>query len=313
MQVVTGGCGFIGSHLVQELLAQGHHVSVIDLQPWKYEPHPNLHVVIGDIRDDIQFVNVDRVFHLAALADIVPSIENPTEYYETNVTGTLNVLQAAVKSGCKKFIYAASSSCYGTSGVTHEYDDCNPRYPYALTKYLGEQLVMHWAQVYKLPAISLRLFNVYGLRHRSNGAYGAMFGTFLAQKANGQPLTVIGDGKQERDFVHVSDVVRAFCAAADSSHIGQIYNIGSGNPSSVLSIANMISDHISFIPKRPGEPDVTHAANSKAWRDMKWNPKVSIEDGVAELLANIDAYKDCPVWEPDSIAKATEKWFEVLS
>lgn len=176
MQVVTGGCGFIGSHLVQELLAQGHHVSVIDLQPWKYEPHPNLHVVIGDIRDDIQFVNVDRVFHLAALADIVPSIENPTEYYETNVTGTLNVLQAAVKSGCKKFIYAASSSCYGTSGVTHEYDDCNPRYPYALTKYLGEQLVMHWAQVYKLPAISLRLFNVYGLRHRSNGAYGAKIG-----------------------------------------------------------------------------------------------------------------------------------------
>lgn len=314
MDIVTGGAGFIGSHLVEALLAKGRQVYVMDIQPWKYAEHPNLTFANYNIRDIFSFQNVERVFHLAALADIVPSIENPVQYYQTNVTGTLNVLQAAREGGCKKFIYAASSSCYGLAhGITAEYDDCVPQYPYALTKYLGEQLVMHWSQVYKLPAVSMRLYNVYGLRHRTNGAYGAMFGTFLAQMANDKPVTVVGDGSQKRDFIHVSDVVDALIAAADSDQTG-IYNVGSGVPVSVMDIVKMLgARNIAFLPKRPGEPDITHAANTKIWRDMWWRPRVSIEDGVKELLSHIEEYKDCPVWEAAEIEEVTRPWFKALA
>lgn len=313
VDIVSGGCGFIGSHLVQALLAQGSDVTIMDTQPWKYDAHPNLEFVRYDIRQPFKFENVDRVFHLAALADIVPSIENPLDYYETNVTGTLNILEAARAAKCKKFIYAASSSCYGAPDETAEYDECCPRYPYALTKYLGEQLVMHWNQVYKLPAVSLRLFNVYGLRHRTNGVYGAMFGTFLAQLANNKPLTIVGDGTQKRDFVHVSDVVAAFIRAADTDCDG-IYNVGTGDPVSINSIAKLLETiNIVNIPKRPGEPDITHANIMKIRRELGWNPKVSIESGVRELLDNLDAYRECPIWEAATIATATEKWFEALA
>jgi UDP-glucose 4-epimerase len=317
MDVVSGGCGFLGSHLAEALLAQGRKVAIIDIQPWKYKPHPNLEVVIGDIRDAFEFKNVDRIFHLAALADIIPSIEKPEEYYETNVTGTFNMLQAARNAGCQKFIYAASASCYGIEsdlvGGTAEYDDCNPQYPYALTKYMGEQLVIHWMKVYKIPAISLRLFNVYGLRHRTNGAYGAMFGTFLAQLANQKPVTIVGDGSQKRDFVHVSDVVNAMIIAADSKETG-IYNVGTGNPSSVMDIVKMLgAKDIAFLPERPGEPNITCAYIDKIKRQLDWKPKMSIQDGVKELLDNIESYRDAKVWEFDTIAKATKSWFEALA
>lgn len=313
MEIVSGGCGFIGSHLVENLLAQGHEVCVLDIQPWKYKPHKNLSVYSHDIRDPFLFVRADRIFHLAALADIVPSIENPVDYYETNVTGTLNILEAARKVGCKKFIYAASSSCYGAPDETAEYDDCNPQYPYALTKYMGEQLVMHWSQVYKIPALSMRLFNVYGLRHRTSGAYGAMFGTFLAQLANDRPLTIVGDGNQKRDFVHVSDVVKSLIRAADGDFEG-VYNVGAGSPISINYITELLgASNTVNIPKRPGEPEITHADIGKIKRDMGWVPKVTIEQGVRELLDNLKLYKDAPVWDADSIAQATKSWFEVLT
>lgn len=313
IDIVTGGCGFIGSHLVEALIANGRDVWVID------KSGKLIRDAYRQSQKDISYTSldfegVDTVYHLAALADIIPSIENPRDYYETNVTGTFNVLEAARKAGCKKFIYAASASCYGDVGAfpTTENTVENPRYPYALTKYLGEQLVMHWSKVYKIPAISLRLFNVYGLRHRTSGAYGAMFGTFLAQKANGKPLTIVGDGHQERDFVHVSDVVDAFIKAADSDCQG-IYNVGTGSPESVNYIAKIIGGETVHIPKRPGEPDITCANISKIKRELGWIPKVGIEEGIKELLEHLEDYKDAPVWESETIAKATEKWFEVLA
>ncbi len=311
--VVTGGCGFIGSHLVEELLARGNEVSVVDIKPWKYDSHPNLEIINHDIREPLAFLDVDKVFHLAALADIIPSIENPIDYYETNVTGTLNVLEAARRAKCKKFIYAASSSCYGAPDETAEYDDCDPQYPYALTKYMGEQLALHWDRVYKLPAVSMRLFNVYGLRHRTNGTYGAMFGTFLAQLANGKPLTIVGDGTQKRDFVHVSDVVMALIMASDSDCTG-VYNVGTGSPIQINHIAKLLgANNIINIPERPGEPHITHADILKIKRDMGWKPTVSIEDGVDELLRNMFLYKDAPVFSPEMIEEATKSWFEALA
>lgn len=310
---ITGGSGFIGSHLAEALLAQGREVCIIDIQPWKYNNHPNLEVVIHDIREPFSFQNAERVFHLAALADIIPSIENPIDYYNTNVTGTLNVLEAARQASCEKFIYTASSSCYGAPDETAEYDDCTPQYPYALTKYLGEQLALHWNQVYKLPVASVRLFNVYGLRHRTNGAYGAMFGTFLTQMANNKPLTIVGDGTQKRDFIHVSDVIKGIIRIADTDCTG-IYNLGTGSPVEINYIAKLLGGtDIINIPKRPGEPDITHADISKIRRDIGWTPKIKIEEGIKELLDHLDDYKNCPVWESGSIKKATEKWFEMLS
>lgn len=302
VDVVTGGSGFIGSHLVDALKAQNKEIQIIDLKSGQ------------DIRNPLNF-SAERVFHLAALADIVPSIENPIEYYNTNVTGTLNVLEAARKSGCKKFVYAASASCYGQDPITPSWETlrCQPAYPYALTKYLGEQLVMHWSRVYGIPAISLRLFNVYGPRSRTNGTYGAMFGTFLAQMANDKSVTIVGDGSQSRDFIYVSDVVEAMLLAADSSHSG-IYNIGSGQPVSVNRIVDLlVAKEKVYIPKRPGEPDITCADISKAKRDLGWEPKVSIEEGVVKLLEYVADYKDAPVWVPETIQKATSEWFRRLA
>lgn len=299
---VTGAAGFIGSHLVDALLAAGNEVESKDKK-------------LGcDIRyGEILLNNTDAVFHLAALADIVPSIENPIEYFHTNVTGTLNMLQSARKAGCKRFVYAASASCYGMAGGGMEGDECNPEYPYALTKYLGEQLVEHWGKVYGISTISLRLFNVYGSRSRTNGAYGAMFGTFLAQIANNKPITIVGDGTQSRDFIHVSDVVRAMLMAADSSYTG-IYNVGTGKPVSVNRIVEILgAKDVVHIPKRPGEPQIGCADIGKIKRDLGWEPKVSIEEGVSELLTHLEEYKDAPVWEPDTIAEATKEWFARLA
>lgn len=156
--------------------------------------------------------NIDWIFHLAALADIVPSIETPESYFYSNVVGTYNIAKLSLEKKVKRTIYAASSSCYGMPDLfpTPETAKCDPRYPYALTKYLGEQILMHWSSVYNLNVLSLRLFNVYGLRARTSGTYGAVFGVFLAQKLAGKPFTVVGDGTQTRDFTFVTDVCRAF-------------------------------------------------------------------------------------------------------
>ena len=227
--IVTGGAGFIGSNLTEKLVSLGHKVTVIDNLSTGRKS--NLKTVINKInfinadiskfknlKDQI-FKNVDWVFHIAGVADIVPSIENPQKYFHSNVTGTLNLLEICRKNHIKKFIYAASASCYGIPKKfpTSERSEIQIEYPYALTKNLGEQLVMHWAKVYKMPNISLRFFNVYGPKSRTTGAYGAMFGVFLAQKLNNKPLTIVGDGNQTRDFIHVFDLVDAITLIAKKS------------------------------------------------------------------------------------------------
>ena len=323
--IVTGGAGFIGSHLVDLLIADGHEVIVIDnLATGNVEnlrQHKDsglLQFVKHDIADydgikDV-FTGVDWVFHLAALADIVPSIEKPLDYHHSNVDGTISVLQASHRAGVKRFIYAASSSCYGIPDnyPTSENDEIRPQYPYALTKNIGEQYVMHWEKIYHLPAISLRMFNVYGPRSRTSGTYGAVFGVFLAQKLAEKPLTIVGDGTQTRDFTYVGDVVRAYLAAAKSDLSGEIMNIGSGNTYSVNRLCELLGGETVNIPKRPGEPDCTFADTRKVTELLDWHPQTSFEDGVGIMLKNIDYWKKAPVWDSQSIEEATKDWFKYL-
>ncbi|EKO08468.1 MULTISPECIES: SDR family oxidoreductase [Leptospira] len=321
--LVTGGAGFIGSHLVDLLLENQFEVTVLDNFSTGRAFNLNhvkekIDLVECDlsIQEDWikKFQSIDYVFHLAALADIVPSIQNPEGYFQSNVTGTLNVLQASRHYGVKRLVYAASSSCYGIPELypTPETSPILPQYPYALTKRMGEELVMHWAQVYKFPALSLRFFNVYGPRSRTSGTYGAVFGVFLAQKLAGKPFTVVGDGKQTRDFTYVRDVVEAVFAAAQSDKVGEIYNVGSGATISVNRIVELLKGEVTYIPKRPGEPDSTFADIAKIKKDLKWSPKISIETGIGELLKNIDYWREAPVWTPDKIEKATSDWFKYL-
>jgi UDP-glucose 4-epimerase len=323
--VITGGAGFIGSHLADFLIDSGNEVLVIDnLSIGRFEnishhsDNPSFKFLNADIVDydsiELSFKDADWVFHLAAMADIVPSIENPTEYFNSNVNGTFNVLQACRKYNVKKIIYTASSSCYGVPDEypTKELAEIRPQYPYALTKNLGEQLVMHWCQLYNLPAVSLRFFNVYGPRARTSGTYGAVFGVFLAQKIANKPFTVVGDGNQTRDFTFVSDIVNAIIASASSSVSGEIINIGSNATYSINRLVELLEGDVIYIPKRPGEPDCTWADISKATDLLDWSPLVSLEDGVKILLNNLDYWKDAPIWDKQSIAKATEKWFEYL-
>jgi UDP-glucose 4-epimerase len=324
--IITGGSGFIGSHLADFLIDSDYEVVVVDnLSIGRLEnisnllSHSKFTFLQADITDfdaiESVFKGADWVFHLAALADIVPSIENPTEYYQSNVCGTFNVLEACRKYNVKKIIYSASSSCYGIPDEypTKETAEIRPQYPYALTKHLGEQLVMHWCQLYNLPAISLRFFNVYGPRARTTGTYGAVFGVFLAQKLAKKPYTIVGDGNQTRDFTFVSDAVDAIVTAAESDLSGEMINIGSNNTYSINRLVELLGGDITYIPKRPGEPDCTWADISKANQLLNWKPKVSLETGVEILLNNMEYWADAPVWDKKSIAKATEKWFEYLS
>ena len=259
--IVTGGAGFIGSHLVERLVELNFKVIVIDnLYSGSLDNLKHLKNKIQFYKLDISkknnleklFKKTTYVFHLAALADIVPSIENPELYFKINVQGTLNILEASKKNNIRKIIYAASSSCYGIpkNYPTNEKENIVPQYPYALTKYLGEQLIIHWSKVYNVSFVSLRLFNVYGLKSRTTGTYGAMFGIFLAQKINNKPFTIVGNGQQTRDFTYVTDVVEAMIIAAKSKVKNNIFNIGSGNTYSVNKIVKLLGGKKIFLPKK---------------------------------------------------------------
>lgn len=324
--LVTGGAGFIGSHMVDLLLNKDYEVIVLDnlangqlTNLAQHKGNNNLTFIKVDIADyeqnlDEYFNNMDYVFHYAALADIVPSINNPIRYHRSNIDGTIRVLEAAKKAKVKKLVYAASSSCYGIPDnyPTPETSPIVPEYPYALTKYLGEEYVMNWHKIYKLPVVSLRFFNVYGPRARTSGTYGAVFGVFLAQKLAGKPFTIVGDGNQTRDFTFVTDVVNACYMAAASNINGEIMNVGSGNTYSVNKLVELLGGEKIHIPKRPGEPDCTFADTAKIQKLLGWQPKVSFEEGVNIMLQNITAWKEAPVWDPESIKEATKDWFEYL-
>ncbi|MEW6235190.1 MAG: SDR family oxidoreductase [Candidatus Omnitrophota bacterium] len=324
--IVTGGAGFIGSHMVDLLLEKGHEVTVLDnfstgrpsnLEHQRNNPRLKVHEI--DIRrfDALLplFDNVDWVIHYAALGDIVPSVQRPLEYTSSNIEGTIHVLEASRRNNVKRFVYAASSSCYGIPDIypTPETAPIRTEYPYALSKYLGEQAVLHWNKVYKLPTISLRFFNVYGPRSRTSGAYGAVFGVFLKQKLAGKPFTVVGDGSQTRDFVFVADVARACLAAAESSLGGEIFNVGAGRPVSVNRLVELLKGEVVYVPKRPGEPDCTYADIAKIQTMLGWKPTVTFEEGVSIMMNQIDYWKNAPLWDPDNIREATADWFKYLS
>jgi UDP-glucose 4-epimerase len=327
--LVTGGAGFIGSHLVDRLIADGHDVVVLDSfvsgrleNLAAHKGSACVRVAQADVADHDairpHFQGIDWVFHLAALADIVPSIQKPLEYHRANVDGTISVLEACRAASVKRVVYAASSSCYGLPDQfpTPESAEIRPQYPYALTKYLGEKYALFWNDLYDLPVVSLRFFNVFGPRSRTSGAYGAVFGVFLAQKLAGKPLTVVGDGTQTRDFTFVTDVVDAVVTAARSDVRGEAMNVGSDGTQSINRLVELLGGggggEVIHIPKRPGEPDCTHADIRKIERLLGWKPKTRFEDGVKVMLANIDAWRDAPVWTPAAIAQATREWFHYL-
>jgi UDP-glucose 4-epimerase len=322
--VVTGGAGFIGSHMVDLLLARGYQVRVIDNLAGGREAnlahHSNesrLSFEQMDIRrlspGEPSFQDVELVFHFAGIGDIVPSIERPSEYMDVNVQGTVNVLECARAANAKKFVYAASSSCYGLAAIpTCEDHPIVPQHPYALSKYLGELAVLHWHNVYRLPANSIRIFNAYGPRVRTTGAYGAVFGVFFKQKLAGKPFTVIGDGRQRRDFVYVTDVAEAFLRAGESRFAGHVWNLGAGNPQTVNRLVELLGGPVVHIPKRPGEPDCTWADVGKIQSELGWKPIVVFDQGVQRMMEDIELWRDAPLWEPQSIARASETWFRYL-
>jgi UDP-glucose 4-epimerase len=323
--IVTGAAGFIGSHLVDALLAEGHSVlGIDDLSTGRTKnlaaasansAFQFLEKNIRDVsRSDLALESCDWFFHLAGRADLVPSIVNPEDYFQVNVEGTFRALQLARELGVKRFLYAASSTCYGIPDTypTPESTPCKPEHPYALTKLMGEEMVMHWYRVYQLPTVSLRLFNVYGPRSRTTGAYGAVFGVFLRQKLAGVPFTVVGDGSQTRDFTFVSDVASAFVATAKSNISGEIMNVGSGHTYAVNRLVELLGGEKTTIPRRPGEPDCTFADTAKIRARVGWQPSVPLEQGVSRMLEVIDDWRDAPLWNQSTIAEATADWFKHL-
>ena len=324
LALVTGGAGFIGSHMVDLLINKKFSVIVIDNLSGGHIKNIKHHLKNKNfkfLKKDLFSININShifnnlsyIFHFAGKGDIVPSIQNPQIYFNSNLLGTVNILKLAHKVNVKKFVYAASSSCYGLAKVpTRENHPINPLYPYALSKYMGEQAVMHWCKLYGLKANSIRIFNAYGPRVRTTGDYGAVFGVFFKQKLSKKPFTLVGDGKQKRDFLHVKDVVRAFYLAAKSKYSGKIYNLGAGRPVSILRLIKIIGGDYVHIPKRPWEPDVTWASISKIKKELKWKPKIKFENGVREMLKNINNWKDAPLWNKNKIKLATKDWFKYM-
>ena len=324
ISLVTGGAGFIGSHTVDNLIENNYEVRVIDNllnsnlnNLKKHNNESNLKFENLDINkvtgNEKIFNDVDYVFHFAGIGDIVPSIENPKDYFKTNLNGTINILEGVRNKNIIKLIYAASSSCYGLADTpTDELHRINTEYPYALSKYLGEQATFHWGKVYKLNVNSIRIFNAYGRRVKTKGAYGAVFGVFLKQKLENKPFTIVGDGNQSRDFIFSTDVAEAFRLCAESQYVNQIYNLGNGEPKSINYIANLIGGKKIFIPERPGEPNCTWANIDKISKDLNFNPKVSIEEGIQIMLDSIDDWKNAPLWDQESISIATQNWFKYL-
>lgn len=323
--IVTGGAGFIGSHMVDLLVERGYAVRIIDNMVGGREENltghrdnPDVALEQRDIRsyapDDALFRGAKYVIHFAGVGDIVPSIEKPVEYMSANVQGTVHMLECARNAGVSKFVYAASSSCYGLASTpTSEDHPIDTKYPYALSKYQGEQAAFHWHEVYKLPVNAIRIFNAFGTRSRTSGAYGAVFGVFLKQKLAGKAFTVVGDGTQTRDFLYVTDVAAAFLAAAETERTGRIYNLGAGKPQSVNRLVELLGGERVYIPKRPGEPDCTWADITRITTELGWKPLVSFEQGVANIVANIDYWRHAPLWDQDSIAQATKTWFEFMT
>ncbi len=290
--VVTGGAGFIGSNVVKGLIDKGYEVHIIDNLSGgkKKDVHPKATFHELDTRDlkSIQpvFSGAEYVFHLAALPRVQESIDNPIGTHDVNVNGMLNVLVAAKEAGVKKLVYSASSSAYGDQPILPQTEDmvAMPKSPYGLHKYIGELYCRLWSEVYNLPTVSLRYFNVYGPGQSADGSYPLVIAKFFKLREDNKPLTITGDGSQTRDFTHVYDVVNANILAAESTTVknGEMMNIGAGKNYSILEIAKIIGGPIEYIPARL-EPKNTLADNSLAKKLLGWTPKITLEQGIAEL------------------------------
>jgi len=291
--LVTGGAGFIGSNLVDRLINLKHEVVVIDneysdahdqfywndkAQNYKY-----------DIRDYEKtrplYDGVDYVFHIAAEARIQPAIQNPIQAVSINSIGTCTVLQCSREAGVRRVMYSSTSSAYGMNpypNVETQPDDCLN--PYSVSKVNGEKLCKMYTNLFGLPTICFRYFNVYGERQPLKGQYAPVIGIFMRQRDSGEPLTIVGDGEQRRDFTHVSDVVNANVMVAISNPepeaFGQVYNVGTGKNYSVNEIAAMISDNVVYMPPRPGESRITLANNQKLKTTFGWEPKINVEEWI---------------------------------
>ena len=291
IMVVTGGAGFIGSHLSEKLIELGYRVRVIDnLSQGNLEwVHEEAEFFEGDILDrnllKKVFDGASGIFHIAAMSKVAPSIDKAEFCTEQNVIGTLNILIVAKDTNVKKVVYSSSSSYYGNSIIPHHEGMLpNPLNPYALSKYVGEQYCELWTKLYGLPTISLRYFNVYGLRQPKEGLYALVLGIFLKQKKEGRPLTIHGDGSQRRDFIHVRDVVEANISAYNSPASGMVLNVGSGTNISVNELAGLISEEKVYEARRQGDADETLADISKIQRILNWMPKVSFKEGLKDLM-----------------------------
>lgn len=297
--LVTGGAGFIGSNLVDCLLGLGHEVIVIDNeysdvhdQFYWNDKAQNYKYDIRDYENTRPLYDcVDFVFHIAAEARIQPAIENPIEAVSINSVGTCTVLQCSREAGVKRVMYSSTSSAYGMNqspNIETQPEDCLN--PYSVSKVNGEKLCKMYTNLYGLPTVIFRYFNVYGERQPVRGQYAPVIGVFLRQKAAGETLTIVGDGNQRRDFIHVSDVVNANVMAAisnpDSEAFGQVYNIGTGTNYSVNQIARQISDDTVNIQPRPGEARVTLANNKKMNKTFGWTPNVTVNEWISSQLQN---------------------------
>ena len=296
ISLVTGGAGFIGSHIVEKLLHWGHMVVVVDNE---YSDNDNFHWrkdtlnIRADITDYKKikkaFTGVTYVFHCAAEARIGPAIENPVNAVNINTIGTCNVLQCAREVGAKKVLYSSTSSGYGLNespNIETQPDDCLN--PYSVSKVAGEKLCKMYTDLYGLNTIIFRYFNVFGERAPRKGQYAPVTGIFLRQKAAGEPLTIVGDGEQRRDYVYVKDVANANLMAAisnpDDDAYGQVYNVGSGKNYSVNEIASFISDDTINIPPRIGEARNSLANIEKIQKTFAWKPETDVEKWIKTQL-----------------------------
>jgi len=286
--IVTGGAGFIGSHLVELLLSKGWAVTVVDNlcggDPANIPRGATwINADVATSPPGLFEESHDVLFHLAGLGAIGPSMQRPAEYMQTNVMGTVRMLEEARAIKVKKFVYAASSCCYGRPFFvpTDEHAMIQLDHPYALSKHHGEEAAFHWGRVFDVPVVSLRMFDVYGPRIRAGA-----FPVFLRQKVKGEPYTVVGDGEQTRDFVHVRDVARAYLLAAESEVTGEVFNVGSGQETTINRLLDLLggTERVT-LPDRPWEPRVHLANIGKIERVLGWHPEVSIERGIAALLA----------------------------
>jgi UDP-glucose 4-epimerase len=295
--LVTGGAGFIGSNLVDRLIDLGHEVVVIDNEYSDVHDHFYWNDKAQNYKYDIRdykntrplYDGVDYVFHIAAEARIQPAIHNPIEAVSINSVGTVTVLQCAREAGVKRVIYSSTSSGYGMNeppNVETQIDDCLN--PYSVSKVNGEKLCKMYTRLYGLPTIAFRYFNVYGERQPLKGQYAPVIGIFLRQRGDNEPLTIVGDGNQRRDFTYVGDVCQANILAAirevDDNAFGQLYNVGTGTNYSVNQIAKMISNHTVNIAPRPGEARVSLANNQKLRKTFGWEPTMKLENWISAQL-----------------------------